>query len=504
MLLSIVPAAHASADLLILPVFSDAFAKASKHASLHPLPAALQKSLQPLLLQEKFAGKSGQNFLLRLPQGLSQPRLLLLGLGEAKLFQNDKLRNLLGQTVKMAQKLNCPKLSLFWPEAFFAADKVQAAAEGAVLGTYEFDKWKTQKEPSALKSLQLVCKPGASVVRQMQDALRLGQCIAQAQNWSRALVDEPAHSMTPVALAKAAKTMARQHGLKARVFGRPELERLRMGMFLAVAQGSALEPQLIELRYEPSSPAHKKRKPLYWVGKAVTFDSGGLSLKSPGSMQGMHTDMAGAAAIMGAMQVVATLRPPFPVVALLGACENMPSHKAFRPSDILTSRMGKTVEIGNTDAEGRLILGDLLCMATENKPQAIVNLATLTGACMVALGQGIAGLFCNNETLLAQIERSAKHAGELLWRLPLCEAQKDGLKSEVADLKNVSDSHYGGAIHAALFLQEFVKETPWAHLDIAGPSRSPHASGWTNKGATGFGLRSLVALLEEIEASPKE
>jgi len=499
MQVSFSPTAHAFADLLILPVFSDTFAKTS---SLGPLPAALQKDLKPLLLQEKFSGKAEQSFLLHLPKGLSQPRLLLLGLGETQQFQNDKLRNLLGQIVKMAQKLNAQTLSLFWPEAFGCADKVQAATEGFVLSGYRFDKWKTTKEPSAPKSLQLVCKLSAPQTRQLQNAVRLGQCIANAQNWSRALTDEPAHSLTPLALAKAAKTMARQHGLKARVFGRKELERLRMGMFLAVAQGSALEPQLIELRYEPKSAAHKKRKPLYWVGKAVTFDSGGLSLKTHGNMLGMHSDMAGAAAVMGAMQVVATLRPPFPVVALLGACENMPSHKAYRPSDILTSRMGKTVEVCNTDAEGRLILGDLLCMAVENKPQAIVNVATLTGACMVALGQFIAGLFCNDETLAAQMERAAKQAGEQMWRLPLCELQKDGLKSNVADLKNTSDSAYGGAINGALFLREFVKETPWAHLDMCGPSRSSHASGWMHKGATGFGVRSLVALIQEMQPKP--
>jgi len=499
MLLLISPTAHTSAEFLVLPVFSDAFAQTSNNTSLNPLPAALQKSLRPLLLQEKFSGKAEQSFLLHMPQGLSQPRLLLVGLGEAKLFQNDKLRNLLGQLVKMAQKANASKLSIVWPEAFCSADKVQAAAEGAVLGSYRFDKWKTKKEPSSLKSVQFVCKLPAPAVRSLQEAIRRGQCIAKAQNWSRALTDEPAHSMTPVALAQAAKTMAQKHGLKVRVFGRQALERLRMGMFLAVAQGSAMEPQLIELRYEPKLASHKKRKPLYWVGKAVTFDSGGLSLKSYGAMQGMHTDMAGAAAVMGAMQVVASLRPPFPVVALLGACENMPSHTAFRPGDILTSRMGKTVEVCNTDAEGRLILGDLLCMAAENKPQAIVNLATLTGACMVALGQFIAGLFGNNETLVAQIERAAKQAGERLWHLPLCELQKESLKSDVADLKNTGDS-YGGAISGALFLREFVKETPWAHLDIAGPSRSFHASGWTTKGATGFGVRSLVALVEEMGA----
>jgi len=419
-------------------------------------------------------------------------------LGEKALLQNDKLRNLLGNIVKTAKKLNAPKVSLLWPETLCTPDNIQAAAEGAVLGSYSFDKWKSQKNPAAPpKSLQFVCKTHPPRLRQLQTALSLGQRIAQAQNWARALTDEPAHSLTPLALANAAKTMALQHGLKARVFGRNALKRLRMGMFLAVAQGSALEPQLIELRYEPKSPVHKKRKPLYWVGKAVTFDSGGLSLKSHSGMLGMHADMAGAAAVMGAMQMVASLRPPFPVVALLGACENMPSHKAYRPTDILISRMGKTVEVSNTDAEGRLVLGDLLCLAAENKPLAIVNLATLTGACMVALGHSIAGLFGNNETLLAHLEKAAQQAGEKIWRLPLCEIQKEELKSDVADLKNTGDG-YGGAIHGALFLREFVQETPWAHLDICGPSRSLHPSGWKHKGATGFGMRTLLALLEQL------
>jgi len=496
MLLSFSPTPHNTSGLLVLPLFSEAFSK-THPSPLGPLPPALQKNLKPLLLQEKFAAKTEQNFLLHMPQGLPQPRLLLAGLGETARLQNDKLRSLLGSVVKMAKKLNVSKISLLWPEALCTADKIQAAAEGALLGNYCFDKWKSQKELSPLKSLEFVCKPTPPLLRQMQAALSLGQRIAHAQNWARALVDEPAHSLTPVALAKAAKTMALKHGLKARVFGTEALVRLRMGMFLAVAQGSAMEPQLIELRYEPKSPAHKKRKPLYWVGKAVTFDSGGLSLKSHAGMLGMHTDMAGAAAIMGAMQVVASLRPPFPVVALLGACENMPSHKSYRPTDILTSRMGKTVEVCNTDAEGRLILGDLLCLAAENNPQAIVNLATLTGACMVALGSATAGLFGNDETLLSHMEKAAQQAGEKIWRLPLCEVQREELKSEVADLKNIGDS-YGGAITGALFLREFVKETPWLHLDICGPSRSYRPHGWKHKGATGFGLRSLLAFLGQL------
>jgi leucyl aminopeptidase len=266
-----------------------------------------------------------------------------------------------------------------------------------------------------------------------------------------------------------------------------------MGMFLAVAQGSAQEPRLIHLRYSPRGGG--AGAPLALVGKAITFDSGGLSLKTAEGMVDMKTDMAGSAAVLAAMRVVGEyLKPPFPVHAFIGACENMPSGTAYRPGDVLVSRLGKTVEVTNTDAEGRLVLGDILAWAVEHRPAAIVDLATLTGACVVALGHYIVGAFGEHEATMQALLEAARAAGEDVWRMPLHELQKDTLRSEVADMKN-SGERWGGAITAAMFLKEFVGSTPWVHLDIAGPSQSPKERGYHSKGATGVGVRTLVELV---------
>jgi leucyl aminopeptidase len=272
--------------------------------------------------------------------------------------------------------------------------------------------------------------------------------------------------------------------------------KLKMGMFLGVAQGSMHEPKLVHVRYVPKKAKDAKKKPLVLVGKAITFDSGGLSLKTADGMIDMKTDMAGSAAVIGAMQVIAKLAPPFPVHALLGACENMPSGTAYRPGDVLISRLGKTVEITNTDAEGRLVLGDVLAYANDLEPAGIVDLATLTGACMVALGHYIAGAFGDDEALMEEVLSAAKSAGEELWRMPIHELQKDALRSDIADMKN-SGERFGGAINAAVFLREFVGETPWVHLDIAGPSQSPKERGYYAKGATGVGVRTLVEMVRQ-------
>jgi len=288
--------------------------------------------------------------------------------------------------------------------------------------------------------------------------------------------------------------MARSHGLLVEVKGRREIEKLRMGMFLGVSQGSVQEPKLVHLRYTPEDPRLARKRPVVLVGKAITFDSGGLSLKPTESMVEMKTDMAGAAAVLGAMRVISALNPPFPVHALFGACENMPSGTAYRPSDVLISRSGKTVEVTNTDAEGRLVLGDVLSYAAELKPSALIDLATLTGACIVALGLHVSGAFGDDDLLMYEVLEAGRAAGEELWRMPIHELQKDALKSEIADLKN-SGERWGGAINAAHFLKAFAGDVPWVHLDIAGPSHASKERGYISKGGTGAGVRTLVELV---------
>jgi leucyl aminopeptidase len=305
--------------------------------------------------------------------------------------------------------------------------------------------------------------------------------------------------MTPSILTEHAKTVAKAAGLAIKVQGRKEIEALKMGMFLGVTRGSIEEPKLVQISYVPTDAEAAKRAPLALVGKAITFDSGGLSLKTAEGMVDMKTDMAGAAAVISAMEVIAFLKPPFPVHAFFGACENMPSGNAYRPGDILVSRLGKTVEITNTDAEGRLVLGDVLALANELKPAAIVDLATLTGACIIALGNYIVGAFGDDDTLMWSVLESARAAGEELWRMPVTELQRDALRSEVADMKN-SGERWGGSINAALFLKEFTGDTPFVHLDIAGPSQSPRERGYLSKGATGVGVRTLVELVRNRTA----
>ncbi|HEX4622526.1 MAG TPA: leucyl aminopeptidase, partial [Myxococcaceae bacterium] len=249
------------------------------------------------------------------------------------------------------------------------------------------------------------------------------------------------------------------------------------------------------VRYTPKKPADARQRPVVLVGKAITFDSGGLSLKTAEGMVDMKTDMAGSAAVLGAMRVIGHLKPPFPVHGLIGACENMPSGAAYRPGDVLISRLGKTVEVTNTDAEGRLVLGDMLAYAAEMRPQLVVDIATLTGACMIALGHYIAGVFGEDEGAVTDVLDAAKGAGESAWRLPVSDMQRDALRSEIADMKNTGE-RWGGAINAALFLREFSGGVPWVHMDIAGPSQSPKERGYFIKGATGMGVRTLVELVQ--------
>jgi leucyl aminopeptidase len=302
--------------------------------------------------------------------------------------------------------------------------------------------------------------------------------------------------------------VARAHGLEIEVRDRKGIARLDMNLFLGVAQGSAEEPQLVRLTYTPKAlraakgaPKNRTRgngaaatKPLALVGKAITFDSGGLSIKTASGMEDMKTDMAGAAAVIAAMSLVAELAPPFPVHGFFGACENLPSGTAYKPGDVIVGKNGTSVEILNTDAEGRLVLADVLAWAAEHKPSAIVDLATLTGAILVALGPWISGLFSNDDALAAELQSAAATAGESIWRMPLPPEMEEMIKSPIADLKNIG-GRFGGSISAALFLQHFVGKIPWAHLDIAGPSSLDKEKGYNSRGGTGAGVRLLAELV---------
>ena len=369
-------ALRAGGALLVIPLLDGDLGDTAP-PSLTAVDKALDGKLRAAATQEGFKGKAEQSLVLNTLGTLAAERVLLLGLGPRAKFNHEVLRQAAGRAAKTAQKLKAHELTFVVPDTLSAPEAVRAIVEGLLLGVYKFDRYKTggakeEKKAPKLGTVKLVVS-GDGKSPELQEAVELGRHVAEATNWARDLVNEPPNVVHPDRLAQAAHEVAKAAGLKATIGGRKEIERLRMGMFLGVAQGSAHEPKLIHLAYIPKNPKDAKRPPLALVGKAITFDSGGLSLKPADSMIDMKTDMAGSAAVLGAMRVIGELAPPFPVHAFVGACENMPSGTAYRPGDILTSRLGKTVEITNTDAEGRLVLGDILTWAVEHKPAAIVR-----------------------------------------------------------------------------------------------------------------------------------
>ena len=456
---------------------------------------ALAGQLLRAATEEGFRGKPDQTFVLHTHGRLPAGRVVLVGTGPREKTDPEAFRQAAGRAVKMAQRLRARSVAVALPGD--PTETLGPVAEGAALGAYRFDQYRTEgrDERVALEAVRLLLPDEAARPRELGDILDRVLHVTEATNFARTLVNEPAGRLTPEALAEEASRAAKGHGLEVKVSGPRELKKLRMGMFSAVGQGSQNTPRLIEISYRPKKSAPARARPISLVGKAITFDSGGLSLKSAENMADMKSDMAGSAAVLGAMQVAADLAPPFPVLGYLGAAENMPSGAAYRPGDILVSRLGKTVEVTNTDAEGRLVLGDVLAYAVERNPAALIDLATLTGACVVALGHWVGGLFSGSDALADELLSAAARAGESFWRLPLVDLQKETLRSDVADMKNHGD-RWGGAISAAIFLREFVSDAPWAHLDIAGPALAPRERGYLGKGATGIGVRTLAEFLE--------
>jgi leucyl aminopeptidase len=476
------PAAHKT-DLLALLVREDA-----KDERFNALDEALDGLLSRIAKEEDFSGREGQLLSLHTHGKLPAQRIAVLGLGREKDADRtlEQLRNAASRAVKLAKAAGAKTLAVSWPGDATAAE-ARALAEGTSLGAYVFDRYKKEKKKLKLARVTLLASA------QLAPAIELGRATADAVCRARDLVNEPAGRVTPGVLAAEARRVAKESGLRCEVFGQKQIEKLDMRLFLAVAQGSIEEPQLVRLTYTPSKGASKP--PLALVGKAITFDSGGLSIKTASGMEDMKTDMAGAAAVICAMELVARLKPPFPVRGYFGACENMPSGTAYKPGDVVVGKSGLSVEVLNTDAEGRLVLADVLAWAMEDEPAAIVDLATLTGAIMVALGPWMTGLFSNDDALAGELLAAARASGESIWRMPLPPEMEELIKSPIADLKNTG-GRFGGSINAALFLQHFVtnpkKKVPWAHLDIAGPASVDRERGYNSRGGTGAGVRLLA------------
>jgi len=491
------PLADASTDVVVVEWYAG-------DPRLAPDASRIDRALDGLLgralAEERFEGRLGDTSILHTAGRLPAKRVLVAGMGPRTECRAETVRRAASAALRRARDLGARAVATgllgtrLPPRA-----RAQALAEGALLGLYTFDRYKTKKTTDRQVESLAVFTGGVDQAA-VRTGLRLGELGAEATGFARDLINEPANSVTAVALAEAAKGLAEPGGLRVRVLDRTACERLGMGAFLGVNQGSQEPPRFIHLTYTPKGRARRR---LTLIGKGITFDSGGLDLKPPDAMERMKGDMSGAAAVLGVMKVLTRLAPAVEVHALVAATDNMPSGSAVKPGDILRTMNGKTIEVNNTDAEGRLTLADALSYALrEVKPDEIVDIATLTGACSIALGSLCAGAMTNSTELQRRVLRAAEAAGERMWPLPLIEEYRDGLKSDVADLKNTGPRP-GGAITAGLFLKEFAGTTPWVHLDIAGAAFTDKDLPYASKGGVGFGTRTLLAYVTAAGEAPR-
>ena len=484
-------------DILAIPVFQD---KNLLQGPAEDLDKTLKGRLKQLIQTERFEGEPNTFTALFTKGDIAANQIVLFGLGEQKKWKIETLRKACGQMAK--QSLQAKAESLGWllplPEAsqyrYSASPEelAQIIVEGALLGSYRFLKYRSEKKKNEqFKSLALFCKDKA-MEKSVTLGAKKGEIFATATAFARDLVNEPPSALTPIQLGKAAKEILNQTNVKVTTIGKTEIQKLGMNAYLAVSQGSHNPPVFLKMSYTPTKAA---KSHIVLIGKGVTFDSGGLSLKSAKNMETMKDDMAGAAAVIGAMYGISRLKPNVKVTGMVLATENMLDAHSVKPGDVVKAFNGKTIEILNTDAEGRLTLADALAYACKTlKPTQIIDIATLTGACLVALGDSISALFGNSSAMVEKILEAGKQSGENFWHLPLHEDYRELLKSEVADLKNIGGS-YGGALTAALFLNEFVNGCHWAHLDIAGPAWSDKEIAYFSKGGTGVGVRTLLTYL---------
>lgn len=442
---------------------------------------------------DDFSGKAGETLRVNV-RGIGAAAVLLVGLGGDTAWREKDARLLAVRTAQAGARYHTVALVL--PPSGDAESSARAAAEGLITGAYKYTRYLTGERLPRRRTTtaKLVVGKGGGDLRQ---ALRAGTAIAESVTFARDLVNAPPNDLTPTALANAARDEGKKHGLEVRIWDKKGITGLGMHLFLAVNRGSAEEPRLVHMAWKPKD-VRAGSKRVVFVGKGLTFDSGGLCIKPPKSMIDMKCDMAGAAATIGIMLSIARLNLPLEVHGVFGATENMTGSAAYRPGDVFPSLEGKSVEIINTDAEGRLVLADVLTWASRTlEPDFMIDHATLTGACMVALGPWTAGLFANDDELARAYVEAAAREGEPFWRMPLEEDLRELLKSDIADLKHVGDQ-YGGSITAALFLREFVGKSRWMHLDIAGPAFLERAHGPYPKGGTGFGIATGVRFLETL------
>ncbi len=470
------PLADIAADALVVGLF----AETPPSGPAAEFDRASSGLLSKLIESKEVTGKKNEIATLLAPPGVKAAMVVVAGLGPREAFDRGAAYRAAAAAAKALAGKQRGRVAFYLADNW-APDLVEAGVCGSIAGCVGQDLYRAKKNRFPLADIVWATSDAKAAGR--------GEILGEAVNLTRRLVNEPPSEIFPESFAAEAVKVAEAAGMAVEVWDRSRLEAERCGSLLAVAKGSDREPRLVILRYGGGANG---AAPLALVGKGVTFDSGGLSIKPTDGMKTMKCDMAGAATVLGAMQAIARLKLPVNVIGMCGLVENMLSGSSYKLGDVLKARSGKTIEVLNTDAEGRLVLADVLDVAVQQQPAKIIDLATLTGACVVALGNDVAGAMTNDQTWCEAVKAAADKCGEPLWQLPMFSEYGEQIRSEVADIKNVGDGRWGGAITAAKFLEEFVGNKPWVHLDIAGPAFLESSKSWLDAGGTGYGVRTLV------------
>lgn len=488
---------EANADALAIAVFKGEKSNSDFLKELDGLSGGL---VSTIIKKEEIKGDAGEIAdLLIAPKGkVKASRILLIGVGEKSDYRLPNVAVLAGTAARYLRKKNVKSFALVPRSAEDAGSVASFAAQGVVTSSFELDKYKTaDKNNRAIENFALCVEGGNE--KELKDGLNRGQIIGDSINFTRDLSNEPPNVLTPTEMANRARQMAKEAGLKCEILDEAKMEKLGMGSLLSVSIGSEQPAKLIVLRYEPKKSTGRKGELLALVGKGITFDTGGISLKPGEGMDAMKYDMTGGGTVIGAMRAIGLLKPSVPVIGVVAAVENMPDGKATRPSDIVTAMNGKTIEILNTDAEGRLILADAVAYAEREGATRIVDMATLTGAVIIALGDHNTAVLGNDQELVNEIIECGKEVGENFWQLPIGREYSKMIKSDIADLKNIGAGRKAGTIIGAVFIQEFVDKAKWAHLDIAGTAWADDVKPHQAKGPTGIAIRTLLKLVERSQ-----
>src|SRR5271168_1848178 len=481
------PYSSIQADALVTYIFD----KDNKiEGILADIDHAMDGRLAALVATGEVTGKSLETVLLHFPEGLDAKRLLLVGAGKPEKFSHSDLRKIAGTALRYLKSRGVKKFIFLTREGERGPAAVQAVVEGLIVADFESNKYHTEKKEREVQSVGLAGFD-AGLWTSLTAAIDHGRVLAESQNFARDLINEPSNKLTPRLLATKAEAMAKEAGLGIEILDERKIAELKMGALIGVAQGSFEPPRVIVVRYTPENP-RPGGPVLGLVGKAVTFDTGGISIKPADNMEKMKYDMGGGATMLGAMRALAYLKPSVPVIAVIPATENMPGGHAQKPGDVQVSMSGKTIEVINTDAEGRLILADGITYARKLGCTHLIDAATLTGAIQVALASVHVGAFGTPREYLDQFLASAKAVGEKMWPMPMDDEYQEMIKSNIADIRNTGSGKGGGAITGAWFIKEFAEDTPWIHLDIAATCWADEGKPWLAKGPTGVAIRSIV------------